>query len=80
MSRYVIKAHYGNSRVKLGFVNAASAADALRTAEDQGLFDQCHPGWDDMSALIAPPPEPLGSYRDQIKAAGRGRLLGGQDE
>lgn len=77
--RYKIKAHYGNNSVICGYVNAASAKDAIRSAEDQGLFDQRDPDWDDISAIVSPAPEPLGSYRDQMKDAGRGHLVGDND-
>ena len=56
--RYKIKAYYGRNSVICGFVNAASASDALRIAEDKGLFDQRDPDWDDVSAIAAPMPVP----------------------
>lgn len=64
--RYKIKAHYGNNSVICGYVNAQSASEAIRVAEDQGLFDQRDKDWDDVSAVLAPastPPETTGAIR-----------------
>lgn len=52
--RYKIKAHYGRNSVICGWVEAGSANEALRVAEDKGLFDQRDPDWDDVSAILSP--------------------------
>lgn len=56
--RYKIKAHYGNNSVICGFVEASSASEALRMAEDRGLFDQQDKDWDDVSAILSPRSDP----------------------
>lgn len=60
--RYKIKAHYGNNSVICGYVNAQNAAEALRVAEDQGLFDQRDGDWDDVSAIAVPAPSQSPSH------------------